>query len=89
MRFWLGLDSETFYDESRVAILPMGFCFPGYDSAGGDLPPRPECALTRDRLFAIAPKFPLTIVIGTYAQAYHLKGSAKKTVTETVRAWRE
>jgi uracil-DNA glycosylase len=90
LRSWLGLDSETFYDESRVAIVPMGFRFPGYDSTGGDLPPRPECALTwHDRLFAAAPKFPLVIAIGTYAQVYHLKGSVKKTVTETVRAWRE
>jgi len=90
LRSWLGIDSETFYDESRIAIVPMGFCFPGYDAHRSDRPPRPECAPNwHDRLFQSAPKFKLVLAIGTYAQAYHLKGSAKKTVWETVRAWRE
>jgi uracil-DNA glycosylase len=90
LRAWLGIDREVFYDESRVAIVPMGFCFPGYDAAGGDRPPRNECVRTwHDRLFAMAPKFRLVLAIGTYAQAYHLKGRAKKNMTETVRAWRE
>ena len=90
LRSWLGIDRETFYDEGRVAIVPMGFCFPGYDANGGDKPPRPECARTwHDWLFAAAPKFKLVLAIGTYAQTYHLKVNAKKSVTETVRAWRE
>jgi uracil-DNA glycosylase len=90
LRAWLGIGRDMFYDESRVAIVPMGFCFPGYDEAGADLPPRPECVRTwHDRLFAAAPKFKLTLVIGTYAQRYHLRGRTKKTVTETVRAWQE
>jgi uracil-DNA glycosylase len=90
LRSWLGIDRETFYDESRIAIVPMGFCFPGYDANGGDRPPRAECARTwHDWLFAAAPKFKLVLAIGTYAQAYHLKVNAKKSVAETVRAWRE
>jgi uracil-DNA glycosylase len=90
LRAWLGMDSETFYDESRVAIVPMGFCFPGYDAKGRDRPPRGECARTwHDRLFRAAPQFKLVLAIGSYAQAYHLKGQAKKTLTDTVRAWRE
>jgi uracil-DNA glycosylase len=90
LRSWLGIDRETFYDESRIAIVPMGFCFPGYDANGGDRPPRAECARNwHDWLFAAAPKFKLVLAIGTYAQAYHLKVNAKKSVTETVRAWRE
>ena len=90
LRSWLGIDRETFYDESRIAIVPMGFCFPGYDANGGDRPPHAECARTwHDRLFTAAPKFKLVLTIGTYAQAYHLKVNAKKNVTETVRAWRE
>ena len=90
LRAWMGVDRETFYDEARVAIVPMGFCFPGYDAQGGDLPPRRECAEHwHDRLFAAAPDFPLMLVIGAYAQRYHLGARARKTVGETVRAWRE
>jgi uracil-DNA glycosylase len=90
LRAWLGIDADTFYDERRVAIVPMGFCFPGYDAAGGDKPPRAECGrLWHDRLFAAAPKFKLMLAIGSYAQTYHLKSGAKKSMTETVRAWRE
>ena len=90
LRAWLGMDRDVFYDESRVAIVPMGFCFPGYDEAGADKPPRPECARHwHGRLFAAAPKFRLLLAIGTHAQRYHLNGGAKKSVTETVRAWRE
>jgi uracil-DNA glycosylase len=90
LRLWLGMDRDLFYDESRIAIVPMGFCFPGYDAAGGDLPPRPECARTwHDRLFQAAPKFPLILTIGLYAQRYHLRGRAKASMTDTVKAWRE
>ncbi len=90
LRAWMGMDRDTFYDESRVAIVPMGFCFPGYDKHGGDLPPRPECAAHwHDRIFAAAPEFSLILVVGTYAQRYHFGEDAKRNVTETVRSWRE
>ena len=90
LREWLGIDRETFYDESRVAIAAMGFCFPGYNAEGHDLPPRRECAATwRIRLFELLPEFPLTLLIGSYAQAWHLGRRAKETLTGTVQAWRE
>lgn len=90
LRDWMGVDRDTFYDESSVAIMPMGFCFPGYDEHGGDLPPRRECAEHwHNRLFAAAPQFALTLVIGAYAQKYHLGAGGRKSVGETVRAWRD
>ena len=90
LRECMGVSRETFYDESRVAIIGMGFCFPGYDANGGDLPPRKECAEAwQDKLFATLPNFKLTLLVGTYAFKWHLKGRAKANVTETVRAWRE
>ncbi|MDE2353045.1 MAG: uracil-DNA glycosylase family protein [Alphaproteobacteria bacterium] len=90
LRDWMGVDRETFYDESRIAILPMGFCFPGYDAKGADKPPRKECARHwRAQLFEALPGFPLTLVIGTYAQHWHLAGRTKQNVSETVRAWRD
>ena len=79
LRAWMGMDRDTFYDESRVAIVPMGFCFPGYDAAGSDKPPRKECVATwHDRVFRLTPSFQLVLAIGGYAQHYHLKGLAKK-----------
>jgi uracil-DNA glycosylase len=90
LRSWLGVDEATFYDERRIAIVPMGFCFPGLDAKGGDLPPRGECApLWREKLFAELKEIKLTLVVGSYAQAWHLKGRKKASLTETVRAWRE
>ena len=88
LRQWMGVDRETFYDPSRVATVPMGFCFPGQDDKGGDLPPRKECApLWRERLLSELPDVGLTLLIGQYAQRWHLAGKRKKTLTETVRAW--
>jgi uracil-DNA glycosylase len=82
----MGVDRETFYDEKQVAILPMGFCYPG-KGRSGDLPPRPICAQTwRDRLIGALPNLRLTLIIGQYAQAWHLP-KTRKTVTETVRDW--
>ncbi len=90
LREWLGVDEATFYDERRIAIVPMGFCFPGLDANGGDLPPRRECApLWRERLFAELKLIQLTLAVGSYAQAWHLKGRKKASLTETVKAWRE
>jgi len=90
LRSWLAIDRDTFYDESQVAVIGMGFCFPGYDAHGGDKPPRPECASTwHDRLFAALPDFDLTLLVGSYAQNRYLAPRRKETMTETVRAWRE
>jgi uracil-DNA glycosylase len=87
---WLAMDSDVFYDESRIAIVPMGFAFPGCDDSGADKPPRPECAHHwHGQLFAAARKSSLLLAIATCAQRYYLNGGAKKSVTETVRAWRE
>ncbi len=88
LREWMGVGAETFYDESRVAIVPMGFCYPGRGK-GGDLPPRPECApLWHPRLRAAMPNIALTLLIGRYAQAYYLGAERRATLAETVRAWR-
>ena len=89
LRDWMGIDRETFYDQRRLAIVPMGFCFPGYDARGSDLPPPKLCADTwRGRVMATLPQIELTLVIGQYAQSWHLGSEGKKTVTETVGAWR-
>jgi uracil-DNA glycosylase len=89
LRDWLGLDRETFYDERRVAIMPMGFCYPGRDPKGGDLPPRPECApLWHPALKPAFRSVELTLLVGIYAQRYYLK-DRRRSLTETVAAWRE
>jgi uracil-DNA glycosylase len=90
LRAWLGLSRETFYDESRIAILPMGFCYPGRSERGGDLPPRKECAEHwHARLLAQLTNLRLTLLVGQYAQRYYLGEERKKTLTETVRAYEE
>jgi uracil-DNA glycosylase len=89
LRNWLEMDQETFYDPARVAIVPMGSCFPGYDASGGDLPPRRECArIWRAPVFAALPNLQLILVIGQYAQAWHL-GDEFDGLTATVKRWRE
>lgn len=88
LRAWLGLDRATFHDPGRVAILPMGFCYPGQEK-GADLPPRPECApLWHDRLLAFLPNVKLTLLVGRYAQDRYLGARTRGTLTQTVRAWR-
>ncbi len=88
LREWLGVSSETFYDPTKVAILPMGFCYPG-SGKSGDLPPRPECAETwRQQLLSSLERVELTLLIGQFAQRWHL-GPTDKNLTETVRAWRD
>jgi len=90
LRQWLGLERETFYDESRVAILGMGFCYPGRDEKGGDLPPRPECApLWHARLLAEMKHVELTLLVGSYAIDYYIGADAKRSMTATVEAWRQ
>jgi len=89
LRLWLNLTHEEFYDESRIAIIPTGFCYPG-KGKGGDLPPRPECApLWHPKLRATLPDIQLTLLIGSYAQSYYLGEHAKGSLSDTVSAWRE
>jgi len=90
LRDWMGVTRDEFYDDERIAIIPMGFCFPGYDAKGGDLPPRKECAAAwRARLMDALPNIETTILVGGYAQKWHLGKGAKKTLTETVTDWRD
>lgn len=94
LRDWMGVNAATFYDRSRIAIMPMGFCFPGQDARGADLPPRRECRLAwHDRLMAAMPQIDLILAIGASAQAYHLGrlGLADLrggSLTDTVCRWR-
>jgi len=86
LRQWMGVSKDTFYNEKKVAILPMGFCYPGKGKSG-DLPPRAECAKAwRTQLLAQLPQLQLTLVIGQYAQSYHLETN-KLSLTDTVKAW--
>ena len=86
LRDWMGIDAATFYDRSRVAVLPMAFCFPGYDAKGSDLPPPPICRRTwHDRAMAEMGQVKLILAIGGYAQSYHL---GTRAVTQTVANWR-
>ena len=88
LRGWMAVTHEEFYDVRRVAIVPMGFCYPGQDAKGADLPPRRECARRwRLRLFDQLPQIELMVLVGGYAQRWHLGRSAGSSVTETVRAW--
>lgn len=89
LREWLQVDREMFYDRDRFTIVPMGFCFPGYDANGSDLPPRRECAPHwRQRVISAMPQVELVLVVGQYAQAWHLGTERRENMTETVRAWR-
>ncbi|WJY22971.1 uracil-DNA glycosylase family protein [Fontisubflavum oceani] len=88
LRDWMGVGEDVFYDKSQVAIVPMGFCFPGYNAKGSDLPPPKICAETwRARVLAHLPDVSLTLLVGGYAQGWHLGG--KRGVTETVAGWRD
>ena len=90
LRTWLAVEPGAFYDTTRVAIVPMGFCYPGRDAKGGDRPPRTECApLWHAKLRALLPRIELTLLVGRYAQAYYLADRARATVAETVRTWRD
>lgn len=89
LRAWMGIDREIFYDATRIAILPMGFCYPGTGKYG-DFPPRPECAdAWRKKLLLRMPNIQLTLVVGQYAQDWHLSEKQKHTLTDTVKAWKE
>jgi uracil-DNA glycosylase len=91
LRDWMGIDRATFYDSKRLAIVPMGFCFPGTAPKGGDYPPRPECApLWRERVFNAMPQIETILLVGLYAQGWNLapKESKPKSVTERVKDFR-
>ena len=88
LRQWLDMDSEQFYDQDRIAIVPMGFCYPGRGKSG-DLPPSPACApLWHEKVLSHLPKLELTLLVGSYAQAHYL-GASRETLTERVRRWRD
>ena len=88
LRDWMGLDRETFYDQARIAIVPMAFCFPGYDAKGADLPPPRICAETwRAEAVVACSAVALTVLVGGYAQNWHLGAGAEKTLTATVARW--
>ena len=90
LRDWLALESEAFYDTARVAIVPVGFCYPGRQPSGGDRPPRPECAPRwHDPLLALLPRIRLTLLVGAFAQARYLGPRRKRSLTETVRGFRD
>jgi uracil-DNA glycosylase len=90
LRAWLAVDKDVFYDEGRIAIVPMGFCYPGRDARGGDKPPRPECApLWHPPLRAALTGVELTLLVGQYAQGHYLGPRRQGSLTETVRAWAE
>ena len=90
LRSWMNVTQEEFYDESRIAIIPMGFCFPGLDAKGGDLPPRTECASNwHTSLFEALPQFELILLVGHYSQRWHLGRQVKPTLSETVANWRD
>lgn len=89
LRQWLGVTREVFYDETRIAIVPTGLCYPG-TVKGSDLPPRPECApLWHPPLLAAMPRIQLRLLIGAYAQATYLGDKRSRTLADTVRAWRD
>lgn len=89
LRDWMGVDRDVFYDRRKVAILPMAFCFPGYDAKGADLPPPKRCAdLWREKALAAMPQIELTLLVGGYAQKWTLGARAEKTLTQTVAQWR-
>ena len=89
LRAWMGINTTRFYDATQIAIIPMGYCYPGRGN-GGDLPPRRECArLWLDHLLAKLPRVELTLLVGQYAQRHFLGNRRKQSLTETVKAWKE
>lgn len=90
LRSWLQISREQFYDKNQIAIMPMGFCYPGRHPKGGDLPPLPECApLWHLETLKYLPHIQLILLVGQYSQAYYLGQKRKKTLTETIKSWKE
>lgn len=88
LRTWLGITPEQFYDEKKVALVPMGFCYPGTGKSG-DLPPREECApLWHQKILDLMPQVQLRLLLSQYAQKYYLGSKQKSSLTETVREWK-
>ena len=88
LRAWMGIDKDTFYNPEKLAIVPMGFCFPGYDKHGGDIPPMKRCAKTwHAELFSHLPSIKVRLLIGRYAHKWHLGPECPKSVTATVSQW--
>lgn len=88
LRAWMGVEAADFYDKSRVAIVPMAFCFPGYDAKGADLPPPPICRKTwHDEVMQHLENVELTLLVGGYAHTHHL--GTRASVTDTVKHWRD
>lgn len=89
LRFWLGVDKDTFYNARAIALVPMGFCYPGRGN-GGDLPPRPECAAQwRAQVLAPLKNIDVTVLVGRYAIDWHLKPASSTTLTQIVRGWQD
>ncbi|MFV2093850.1 MAG: uracil-DNA glycosylase family protein, partial [Hyphomicrobiales bacterium] len=90
LRDWMGIGEAEFYNQNLVAILPMGFCFPGLDAHGGDLPPRRECApLWRAEFMATFENIKLVVAVGSYALKWHLGDNCGKNLSETISCWRD
>jgi uracil-DNA glycosylase len=90
LRDWLGLSEDAFYDEKKVAIMPMGLCYPGRVPKGGDKPPRPECAPAwHEQILENLKNVELTLLVGSYAQNHYLQGTKKKTMSETVKQYQD
>jgi len=90
LRDWLGIDRDAFYDSPHIAIMPMGFCYPGRATSGGDNPPRPECAPAwHEQALAVMPEIEMTLLVGQYAQKHYLGDKRQKTMTATVEHWRD
>ena len=90
LRDWMNLDRSTFYDETKIALVPLSFCYPGAGTTGGDKPPRPECApLWHERVLAHLPNLQLTLLVGQYSQKRYLGSCRKTSMTETVKAFSE
>ena len=89
LREWMGVTAPEFYDEARIAIVPMGFCFPGHDAQGGDLPPRRECAPQwRQKVIAALPQVEMVLLVGSYAQRWHIEAARRQSMTSVVKNWR-
>lgn len=90
LRSWMGVDEVTFYGDPRLGVAAMAFCFPGTNPKGGDYPPPPRCAVTwRSRLLAQLPQVELTLLVGSYAQAWALGDRVGRSMAETVMRWRD
>ncbi len=90
LRSWMGVTPDQFYNPTKIAIVPMGFCFPGYSATKSDLPPRPECApLWRAKVMAHLPNLELVLLVGSYAMRWHLPSQANRSMTERVASWNE